>query len=71
MELIFLSATHPALVYCVRWARHGWSCHGGKPFLVYPEDPLVHHVFFDDNIRLEDEDSIVLPLVRWLFFFIN
>uniref|UniRef100_UPI00358E7675 uncharacterized protein isoform X2 n=1 Tax=Myxine glutinosa TaxID=7769 RepID=UPI00358E7675 len=45
------------------WTRNGYSCHGGKPFWVDPQDPSVHHVFFDDNIRLEDEDSIVLPLV--------
>ncbi|KAJ3586239.1 hypothetical protein NHX12_012639 [Muraenolepis orangiensis] len=45
------------------WARNSHSLLGGKPLWVDPFDPSVQHIFFDDNIRLEDKDTIVHPMV--------
>ena len=41
------------------WQRHGYSHFAGKPLWIDPTDPEVHHIFFDDNIRVTDSDSIV------------
>ncbi|XP_067159469.1 uncharacterized protein [Apteryx mantelli] len=45
------------------WARNQFSSQGGKPLWIDPHDPSVHHIFFDDNIRLDDTDTIVHPQV--------
>ncbi|XP_023681653.1 uncharacterized protein [Paramormyrops kingsleyae] len=45
------------------WARNSYSILGGKPLLVDPFDPTVQHIFIDDNIRLDDKDTIVQPKV--------
>ncbi|KAM3618572.1 uncharacterized protein V6R79_021933 [Siganus canaliculatus] len=45
------------------WARNTFSIRGGKPFWVDPFDPSVQHIFIDDNIRPNDEDTIVHPKV--------
>ncbi|XP_078517958.1 uncharacterized protein LOC144782456 [Lissotriton helveticus] len=41
------------------WARHQFRSTGGKPFWIDPQDTSIHHIFFDDNIRLNEDDSIV------------
>lgn len=45
------------------WARNQFSSQGGKPLWIDPHDPSVHHIFIDDNIRLDDTDTIVRPQV--------
>ncbi|KAM6061832.1 uncharacterized protein VSU04_008298 [Chlamydotis macqueenii] len=45
------------------WARNQFSSRGGKPLWIDPHDPSVHHIFIDDNIRLDDADTIVHPQV--------
>ncbi|KGL99276.1 hypothetical protein N301_01342, partial [Charadrius vociferus] len=45
------------------WARNRFSSRGGKPLWIDPYDPNVHHIFIDDNIRLDDADTIVHPQV--------
>ncbi|XP_066528185.1 uncharacterized protein si:dkey-32e6.3 [Hoplias malabaricus] len=45
------------------WARNTYSILGGKPFWVDPYDTSVQHIFIDDNIRQNDEDTIVQPKV--------
>uniref|UniRef100_A0A8C3BYJ8 Uncharacterized protein n=1 Tax=Cairina moschata TaxID=8855 RepID=A0A8C3BYJ8_CAIMO len=45
------------------WARNQFSSQGGKPLWIDPHDPSVHHIFIDDNIRLDDTDTIVCPQV--------
>ncbi|XP_019360429.1 PREDICTED: uncharacterized protein LOC109289026 isoform X2 [Gavialis gangeticus] len=45
------------------WARNHFSCQGGKPLWIDPHDPDVHHICIDDNIRLDDSDTIVCPQV--------
>ncbi|XP_026713337.1 kelch domain-containing protein 8B [Athene cunicularia] len=45
------------------WARNNFSSRGGKPLWIDPHDPGVHHIFIDDNIRLDDADTIVHPQV--------
>ncbi|XP_068551064.1 uncharacterized protein [Anas acuta] len=44
------------------WARNQFSSRGGKPLWIDPHDPSVHHIFIDDNICLDDTDTIVCPL---------
>ncbi len=46
-----------------RWARNTYSILGGKPLWIDPFDPKVQHIFIDDNIRQNDEDTIVHPKV--------
>ncbi|XP_062829834.1 uncharacterized protein LOC103281301 [Anolis carolinensis] len=41
------------------WAKNQFSSQGGKPLLIDPHDANVHHIFIDDNIRLDDSDTIV------------
>ncbi|XP_028849905.1 uncharacterized protein LOC114798395 [Denticeps clupeoides] len=43
------------------WARNTYSILGGKPLWVDPFDRTVQHIFIDDNIRQNDEDTIVHP----------
>lgn len=45
------------------WAHNTFSILGGKPLWVDPFDPMVQHIFIDDNIRQNDEDTIVHPKV--------
>ncbi|XP_016320494.1 uncharacterized protein LOC107671987 [Sinocyclocheilus anshuiensis] len=45
------------------WARNTYSILGGKPLWIDPFDPKVQHIFTDDNIRQNDEDTIVHPKV--------
>lgn len=45
------------------WATNTFSIRGGKPLWVDPFDQDVQHIFIDDNIRLNDEDTIVHPMV--------
>ncbi|XP_071406509.1 uncharacterized protein [Pithys albifrons albifrons] len=45
------------------WARNQFFSQGGKPLWIDPHDPEVHHIFIDDNIRLDDADTIVHPQV--------
>ncbi|KAE8612356.1 hypothetical protein XENTR_v10012827 [Xenopus tropicalis] len=41
------------------WARNHFSGDGGKPFWIDPSDRDTQHIFIDDNIRLNEEDTIV------------
>ncbi|XP_038595813.1 uncharacterized protein LOC119919465 isoform X2 [Tachyglossus aculeatus] len=43
------------------WSRNNFSSRGGKPLWIDPHDPQVQHICFDDNIRLQDSDSIIRP----------
>ncbi|XP_074139368.1 uncharacterized protein LOC141551530 isoform X2 [Sminthopsis crassicaudata] len=45
------------------WSRNNFSSQGGKPLWVDPHDPEVQHICFDDNIRLQDRESIIHPQV--------
>uniref|UniRef100_A0A3P9N6T6 Si:dkey-32e6.3 n=1 Tax=Poecilia reticulata TaxID=8081 RepID=A0A3P9N6T6_POERE len=45
------------------WATNTFSIRGGKPLWIDPFDQNVQHVFIDDNIRQNDEDTIVCPKV--------
>lgn len=45
------------------WAGHSFSLSGGKPLWIDPFDPDVQHIFIDDNIRPNDSDTIVHPMV--------
>lgn len=68
--LLWLQASVPALLLflllpscLLRWASNTFSIRGGKPFWVDPFDQKVQHIFIDDNIRQDDEDTIVHPKV--------
>lgn len=41
------------------WLENGYHHTTAKPHLIDPFDKNVHHIFFDDNIRTYEEDSIV------------
>ncbi|XP_070765857.1 uncharacterized protein [Enoplosus armatus] len=45
------------------WASNTFSIRGGKPLWIDPFDQNVQHIFIDDNIRQNDEDTIVHPKV--------
>ncbi|KTG42781.1 hypothetical protein cypCar_00005620 [Cyprinus carpio] len=45
------------------WARNTYSILGGKPLWIDPFDTKIQHIFIDDNIRQNDEDTIVHPKV--------
>ncbi|XP_075951578.1 uncharacterized protein LOC142954448 isoform X1 [Anarhichas minor] len=45
------------------WASNDFSIRGGKPLWVDPFDQHVQHIFIDDNIRQNDEDTIVHPKI--------
>ena len=34
------------------WALNGEVAHAGKPLVIDPDDALVHHIFFDDNVNV-------------------
>ncbi|KAM4722760.1 uncharacterized protein WCC33_008915 [Rhinophrynus dorsalis] len=41
------------------WARNSFSSKGGKPFWIDPNDYDTQHIIIDDNIRLNEDDTIV------------
>ena len=41
------------------WQDHQYDAKHGKPFWLDLNDEDTHHIFFDDNIRVTDTDSIV------------
>ncbi|GFS20616.1 hypothetical protein ElyMa_005060900 [Elysia marginata] len=41
------------------WQGHQYFHWAGKPLWLDPSDKRHHHIFFDDNFRADDEDSIV------------
>ena len=41
------------------WQGHDYYHTAGKPLWLDPSDKRHHHIFFDDNFRADDEDSIV------------
>ncbi|KAG9269607.1 hypothetical protein AMEX_G16656 [Astyanax mexicanus] len=45
------------------WAQNTYSILGGKPLWIDPFDSAVQHIFIDDNIQQNDEDTIVHPKV--------
>ncbi|KAG8002934.1 hypothetical protein GBF38_015546, partial [Nibea albiflora] len=45
------------------WVCNSYSIRGGKPLWVDPFDQNVQHIFIDDNVRLNDEDTIIHPKV--------
>ncbi|KAM6983033.1 uncharacterized protein LKV04_013425 [Tautogolabrus adspersus] len=45
------------------WASNTFSIRGGKPLWIDPFDQNVQHIFIDDNIRPNDDDTIVHPKV--------
>lgn len=46
-----------------RWAQNSYTIMGGKPLWIDPFDPTIQHIFIDDNIRLNNDDTIVHPKV--------
>lgn len=49
---------------CEDWYKHSFDPTRGKPLWVDQSDPTVHHVFFDDNFRPGNTDSIINLRVR-------
>lgn len=49
-----------------RWVANTYSSLGGKPLWIDPFDQQVQHIFIDDNIRQNDEDTVVNSKVRAL-----
>lgn len=45
------------------WERNAYSISGGKPIWIDPFDSTVQHIFIDDNIRQDDDCTIVHPKV--------
>lgn len=45
------------------WVINDYSIRGGKPLWVDPFDQNVQHILIDDNIRQNDEDTVVHPKV--------
>ncbi|XP_053151685.1 uncharacterized protein LOC128344810 [Hemicordylus capensis] len=45
------------------WATNQFSSKGGKPLWIDPHDATTHHICIDDNIRLNDFDTIIHPQV--------
>ncbi|KAI5095754.1 hypothetical protein C0J45_14184 [Silurus meridionalis] len=45
------------------WARNTYTLMGGKPLWVDPFDSTIQHIFIDDNIRQNNDDTIVHPKV--------
>ena len=41
------------------WLENGYHHSKAKPLIIDPDDLTVHHIFFDDNIRTFEDDSIV------------
>ncbi|XP_060750432.1 uncharacterized protein LOC132862434 isoform X1 [Tachysurus vachellii] len=45
------------------WAQNTYSIMGGKPMWIDPFDSTIQHIFIDDNIRQNNDDTIVHPKV--------
>ncbi|RVE70202.1 hypothetical protein OJAV_G00062110 [Oryzias javanicus] len=45
------------------WVANTYSSRGGKPLWIDPFDQQVQHIFIDDNIRQNDDVSVVNPKV--------
>ncbi|XP_029013440.1 uncharacterized protein si:dkey-32e6.3 [Betta splendens] len=45
------------------WVTNTYSIRGGKPLWIDPFDQQAQHIFIDDNIRQDEEDTIVNPRV--------
>ncbi|TSM04854.1 hypothetical protein Baya_7739 [Bagarius yarrelli] len=45
------------------WARNAYSIVGGKPLWIDPFDSLIQHIFIDDKICQNNDDTIVHPKV--------
>ncbi|KAI3357094.1 hypothetical protein L3Q82_015564 [Scortum barcoo] len=45
------------------WVANSYSTRGGKPLWIDPYDPKVQHIFIDDNIQQDDDNTIVHPKV--------
>ena len=41
------------------WLENNYHHHTAKPLIIDPYDDNVHHIFFDDNYRSYEDDSIV------------
>lgn len=41
------------------WQNNNYDHAAGKPMWIDPYDHQHHHIFFDDNFRADDEDSII------------
>lgn len=41
------------------WQKKNYDHAAGKPMWIDPHDQRHHHIFFDDNFRADDEDSII------------
>ncbi|XP_052779291.1 uncharacterized protein LOC128216686 [Mya arenaria] len=41
------------------WLENNYHHHTSKPLIIDPFDQNVHHIFFDDNYRTYEDDSIV------------
>ena len=46
------------------WRDHNFSPGAGKPLWLTEKDALHHHIFFDDNIKNDPNDSIVAVRAR-------
>ena len=46
------------------WAQHNYHPSAGKPLWITKADDRYHHIFFDDNIKNNEEDSIVAARIR-------
>lgn len=44
---------------CADWYRHNFDPTRGKPLWIDPSDPSTQHIFFDDNFRPGNADSII------------
>lgn len=60
---ILFAKSFPAFCCSSRWVSNTYSIRGGKPMWVDPFDQSVQHIFIDDNVRQNDEDTIVHPKV--------
>lgn len=45
------------------WAQNTYTIMGGKPLWIDPFDSTIQHIFIDDNIRQNNDDTIVHPKV--------
>lgn len=46
------------------WSKHGCHPSAGKPVWITQDDTTCHHIFFDDNIHNNADDSIVSVRIR-------
>ncbi|KAK6176134.1 hypothetical protein SNE40_014474 [Patella caerulea] len=43
----------------LHWQNNSYNYKAGKPMWIDPTDQTVHHIFFDDNFRSYEDDSII------------